>query len=156
MQIIIGTSFVTFLRAQLKYLHILWRLMDCSSSALILKPRIGCPASLSFHRVLRTIAVSRVMGRDMSSSTLPWTSRSTCSACMLGMYCCRQWTSLVPTSSFLLQKSSSCSSVPISVQPCILQTGALMVPILCSLDCVGRRLCSMRNRKLAKSGGIPG
>ena len=103
-----------------------------------------------------TIAVRSVIGRDSSPALSPWSSRSTSSGCRPGTWCCRHSISLGPIPSFLLQSISSCWSVPSSVQPGILHTGEWMVLILCSLAWVLRRSCIMSQRKLARSGGIPG
>ena len=137
-------------------LVVLSKLIDCSSSALILNCRIGWFDSLSVQIVLSITAESKVIGRDMSSWALPWSSRRTSSATRPGMCCCKQEINFSPTPLFLLQSSNSWSSDPISVQPGILQTEDLIVFILWSFAWVGRRLCIKRQRKLAKTGGIPG
>ena len=86
----------------------------------------------------------------------PCSSRSIASLSTSGMYCWRQRRSCWPTPSFLAQVSSSCSKVPTSVHPCILQIADWVVPILCSLAWVLSRFSIMRQRKLASSGGTPG
>ena len=137
-------------------LVVLSRVMYCSSSARTLYPRIEAPVCLSLHRWFRTIAVKSVTGRDISWSKSPKSRRRRAASVRLSIWSLSTLISLVPTLSLPSQCTSSCSRDPSSLHPCVLHMGELTLPKWCSLDWGRRRSWSIHQRKLARSGGIPG